>query len=175
MTVRENHPISSVGIERQLSVAHHSNTYQKACWISMQRVWTNRNVDLKLFWGKMREFFEENDFETTIHQSEDIYHLVAEGSTEYVINGQVTVTLTGNPQDFSIVLELDRKGKYRKYSIPMTLAASFGFGLLLRDEFKSDEAFLNLRRDLWAFADRTAINLTGSAKISQSNSILNDK
>jgi len=139
----------------------------------MQRVWTNRNVDLKLFWEKMCKFFEENDFETTIDQSEDTYHLVAEGSAEYVINGQVTVTLTGNPQDFSIVLELERKD--RKYPIPMTLAASFGFGLLLRDEFKSDEAFLDLRRDLWAFADRTAINLTGSAKISQSNSILNDK
>ena len=139
----------------------------------MQRVWTNRNVDLKLFWEKMREFFEENDFETTVDQSEDTCHLVAEGSTEYRINGQVTVTLTGNPQDFSIVLELERKN--RKYPIPMTLAASFGFGLLLRDEFKSDEAFLDLRRDLWAFADRTAINLTGSAKISQSNSILNDK
>lgn len=132
----------------------------------MQRVWTNRNVDLKLFWEKMREFFEGADFETTIDQSEDTYHLVAEGSTEYIINGQVTVTLTGTPQDFSIMLELERKGKERKYSIPITLAASLGFGLLLRDEFKSDEAFLNLRRDLWAFADRAAINLTGSAKMS---------
>lgn len=129
----------------------------------MQRVWTNRNVDLKLFWEKIREFLEKSDFETTIDQSEDTYHLMAEGSTDYMINGQVTVTLTGTPQDFSIMLELERKGKDRKYSIPITLAASLGFGLLLRDEFKSDEAFLNLRRDLWAFADRAAINLTGSA------------
>lgn len=129
----------------------------------MQRVWTNRNVDLKLFWEKIREFLEKSDFETTIDQSEDTYHLMAEGSTDYMINGQVTVTLTGTPQDFSIMLELERKGKETKYSIPITLAASLGFGLLLRDEFKSDEAFLNLRRDLWAFADRAAINLTGSA------------
>lgn len=132
----------------------------------MQRVWTNRNVDLKLFEEKIREFFEENEFDVTADESESIYHLVANGSPNYQMNGQAKVTLAGTPQDFTLMLELERNSRAKKYSIPITLAASLGFGLLLRDEFKSDEAFLNLRRDLWAFADRAAINLTGSANTS---------
>jgi hypothetical protein len=132
----------------------------------MQRVWTNRNVDLKLFEEKVREFFEGNQFDLKVDASENTYVLVANGSPEYKIDGQAKVTLTGTPQDFSITLELERTSKAKKYSMPITLAASLGLGLLLRDEFKSDEEFLNLRRDLWAFADRAAINLTGSAKTS---------
>jgi hypothetical protein len=129
----------------------------------MQRTWTDRNVDLKLFWKKISEFLDGKDFEMTENESDGSHHAVLEASPTYRIDGRVTVTLTGTPQDFSIIIELERKGKQRKYSIPITLAASLGLGLLLRDEFRSDEAFLNLRRDLWAFADRTAINLTGSA------------
>lgn len=131
----------------------------------MQRVWTNRNVDLKVFNEKIRQFFEKNEFEVETEESEDTYHLLASGSSEYSIDGQVSVTLKGNPQDFSLTLELQRKSNARKYSMPITLAAALGFGLLLRDEFKTDEEFLNLKKDLWAFADRTAINLTDSASI----------
>ena len=132
----------------------------------MQRYWTNRDIDLELFWKKISEFLQGKDFEVAVDQSKNPHNLVAEGSPKYRIDGCVSVTLTGTPQDFSIIIELERKGKQRKYSIPMTLAAFLGLGLLLRDEFKSDEAFLNLRRDLWAFADRAAINLTGSASTS---------
>jgi hypothetical protein len=129
----------------------------------MQRIWTNRNVDLKLFEGKIQEFFKENEFEVVVDETENTFNLLANGSPKYNISGQAKVTLTGTPQDFTITLTLDRKSKAMKYSMPITLAASLGLGLLLRDEFKSDEEFLNLKRDLWAFADRTAINLTGSA------------
>jgi len=132
----------------------------------MHRVWTNRNVDLNSFKEKIREFFENNDFEISVNESGDTCNLVASGSIKYRINGQVSVTIAGTPQDFSITLEQEKKSKPTKYSLPMTLTVFLGGGLLLRDEFKSDEAFLYLRRDLWAFADRTAINLTGSASTS---------
>jgi hypothetical protein len=132
----------------------------------MQRVWTNRNVDLNSFKEKIREFFENNDFEISVNESGDTYPLIASGSLKYRINGQVSVTIAGTPQDFSITLEQEKKSNPGKYSLPMTLTVFLGGGLLLRDEFKSDEAFLNLRRDLWAFADRAAINLTGSASTS---------
>lgn len=132
----------------------------------MQRGWTNRNVDIDLFKERIREFFENNDFEISIDESGDTYHLVAGGSLKYRMNGQVSIAIAGTPQDFSITLEQEKESKRRKYSLPMTLTVFLGGGLLLRDEFKSDEAFLNLRRDLWAFADRAAINLTGSASTS---------
>jgi arginine decarboxylase-like protein len=131
----------------------------------MQRVWSNRNVDLNLFKEKIREFFEKNDFEVVIDESESLYHITANGSSNYQIEGHISVTLEGTPEDFSIRLE-QQKSREKKYSLPITLAASLGFGLLLREEFKSDEAFTKLRRDLWAFADRAVINLTGSAQAS---------
>ena len=132
----------------------------------MQRGWTNRNVDIDLFKERIREFFENNDFEISVDESGDTHRLVASGSLKYRINGQVSVAIAGTPQDFSITLEQEKESKPRKYSLPMTLTVFLGGGLLLRDEFKSNEAFLNLRRDLWAFADRAAINLTGSATTS---------
>jgi len=130
----------------------------------MQRTWTNRNVNLKLFAEKIQEFFEKNEFDLTVDISENTHIFVAKGSPNYRMEGQAKVTLSGTPQDFSIMLELERTSHSKKYSMPITLAASLGLGLLLRDEFRSDEEFLNLRRDLWAFADRAAINLTGSAE-----------
>ena len=132
----------------------------------MQRGWTNRNVDIDLFKERIRGFFENNDFEISVDESGDTHHLVACGSLKYRINGQVSVAISGTPQDFSMTLEQEKESKRRKYSLPMTLTVFLGGGLLLRDEFKSNEAFLNLRRDLWAFADRAAINLTGSATTS---------
>lgn len=129
----------------------------------MQRVWTNRNVDLNSFKERIREFFENNDFEISVNESGDTYRLVAGGSLKYCINGQVSVTIAGTPQDFSITLEQEKESKRRRYSLPMTLTVFLGGGLLLRDEFKSDEAFLKLKKDLWVLADRTAIDLTGSA------------
>jgi len=129
----------------------------------MQRVWTNRNVDLNSFKERIREFFENNDFEISVNESGDTYHLVADGSLKYRINGQVSVTIAGTPQDFSITLEQEKKSKPTKYSLPMTLTVFLGGGLLLRDEFKSDETFLKLKKELWVLADRTAIDLTGSA------------
>lgn len=132
----------------------------------MQRVWTNRNVDLKIFNEKIRQFFEQNEFETKTEEIEGTYHIVASGSTEYTIEGQVTVTVKGNPQDLLLTLELQKKSKPRKYSMPMTLSTALGFGFLLRDEFKTDEEFLELKKDLWAFADKTVIDLTDSANVS---------
>jgi len=132
----------------------------------MQRAWTNRNVDLNAFKEKIHEFFEKNGFDVIVNEYKNTYHLLASGSPNYRINGQISVTLEGTPQDFSIRLEHERKSREKKYSLPITLAASLGFGLLLREEYKSDEAFLDLRRDLWAFADRAVINLAGSAQAS---------
>jgi hypothetical protein len=131
----------------------------------MQRVWSNRNVDLNLFKEKIRDFFEKNDFDVAIDESKSLYHITASGSSNYRIEGHISVTLEGTPEDFSIRLE-QQKSREKKYSLPITLAASLGFGLLLREEFKSDEAFTKLRRDLWAFADTAVINLTGSAQAS---------
>lgn len=132
----------------------------------MQRVWTNRNVDLSLLKQRVQEFFQDNDFDTATSEYEDVYHLAASGSPNYAISGQVEVTLKGTPQEISVELEHQLKGKQKKYSMPMTLTIFMGAGILLRDEFKSDEAFLKLKKDLWAFLDRTVNDLTNSAEIS---------
>lgn len=132
----------------------------------MQRVWSKRNVNLNLFKEKIREFLEKNAFDVVANESQNTYHLLASGSPNYQIDGQVSLTLEGTPEDFSIRLEQERKSRIRKHSLPITLAASLGFGLALREEFDPNEAFLDLRRDLWAFADRAVINLTGSAQAS---------
>ena len=120
-------------------------------------------MNLKLFWKGIEEFFEKQEFQVTSSQPGDNYCLMVEGSPNYRISGAVKMTLTGTEQDFSIQIEQERKAKERKYSIPITLATSLGMGFLLVDEFKSDEAFLKLKKDLWIFADETVQRLTNSA------------
>jgi hypothetical protein len=132
----------------------------------MQRVWTNRNVDLALLKQKVQEFFQDNDFDTVTSEYENVYHLAASGSSNYTINGQIEVTIRGTPQDILVELEHQSKGKQKKYSMPMTLTIFMGAGILLRDEFKSDEAFLKLKKDFWTFLDRTVNSLTNSAETS---------
>jgi hypothetical protein len=128
----------------------------------MRKNWTKRNVDLDLFKEKIRKFLEENEFEidedTTIEA--ELCRLVASGSSKYRIEGQIVVTIAGTPEEVTLTLERMNKSKPKKYSMPMTLTTFLGGGLLLRDEFKSDENFLKLKKDLWTFTDETVNSLS---------------
>jgi len=75
----------------------------------MQRSWSKKNVDLKLLAEEIGEFFKDNDFEVVVNETKSGYQLLAKGSPNYEINGQISVAVDGKPEEFSIKLELERK------------------------------------------------------------------
>jgi len=128
----------------------------------MQRSWSKKNVDLKLLAEEIGEFFKDNDFEVVVNETKSGYQLLAKGSPNYEINGQISVAVDGKPEEFSIKLELERK-QTKLHGI--LLPTLFGGGYLLRQQFNADEAWIEFRRDFWQHVDRIVTYLIGSASI----------
>jgi hypothetical protein len=128
----------------------------------MKKNWTKRNINVDTFKEKIRKFLEENEFEINNDKTmeTELCRLEASGSLKYRIEGEIVVIITGTSEDLTLTLERINKSKPKKYSMPMTLTTFLGGGLLLRDEFISDENFLKLKKDLWIFADETVDNLS---------------
>jgi hypothetical protein len=130
----------------------------------MQRSWSNRNVSLDLLEKKITEFFNDNDFEVTANRIEGGFQLLAKDSPDYEMNGNVQVTVHGKPEEFSIDLELERRGKGRLPS-SMLLTQLLGGGYFLLRNFRSDEAWIEFRRLFWEQADRIIMGLSDSAEL----------
>ena len=134
----------------------------------MQRYYSNTNVDLSLLIKRIEGFFEENGFETVTNKTENGYQLLAYDSPYYAVNGTVEMIVIGTPQEFSISFELQRKSKSKIFSLQYQLMALFGGGYAVIQEFKADEAWIDLKRDFWQETDRAVTSLTGSASNSES-------
>ncbi len=129
----------------------------------MQKYYSNTNVDLILLIKKIEEFFKENEFEIVTNQTENGYQLSAFASPYYIVNGHVEMTVNGTPQEFSIAFELQRKSKSKILSFQYQLMTLFGGGYMVLQEFKADEAWIDLKKDFWQEADKAVVFLTGSA------------
>ena len=136
----------------------------------MQKYYSNTNVDLNLLVKRIEEFFKENEFEIVTNQTENGNNLLACNSPYYIVNGTVEVTVIGNPQEFSITLELQRKKKSKIFSLEYQMMALFGGGYAIIQEFKADEAWIDLKKDFWQEVNRAIASLTGSASNSESQS-----
>jgi len=130
----------------------------------LQKNWIDRNVDLKLLVTEIGKFFTDNDFDVTANETESGYQLLARGSPNYEINGQVSVTVDGKPEEFSITIELQSESKV--FSYPIILTTIFGGGFLFRQFFRSDEEWMKLKRDFWQQIDGIVAWLSGSADTS---------
>jgi len=126
----------------------------------MRRNWTNRNVDLKILKEKIIEFLKENHFDVEINENGNQCLIKAKSSPNYQIEGQIAIMLQGEPEEFSIDLELQRK-KQRIFS-PLLLAF-LGGGYWLSQHLKSDEEWLEFRRRFWKQMDIFITYLSGSA------------
>jgi len=132
----------------------------------MQKIWTNRNVDLEQLAEKTMEFLKENDFDVVTNRTESGYHFLAKSSPYYTINGQALITIKGKPEEFSITIELQRR-ESRILSLPIIFTSFLGGGSLITQHFKSEEKWRELERDLWRSIEGIIIHLDGTSQISK--------
>ncbi|MDI6846516.1 MAG: hypothetical protein QMD23_00050 [Candidatus Bathyarchaeia archaeon] len=123
----------------------------------MERRCLNKNVDAKLIADNVTKFFSENGFELlTVTKTKNGYEICAGNSSHYKIRGCVFVNVERGEEEVSITLELRVNGKGRRTLYPIVGSMFFGGGYFLLQEFKSQEAWTNLRKEFWNCISRIA-------------------
>jgi hypothetical protein len=104
------------------------------------------NVSLSSLVKEIIQFFESKEFNNvTALETETGYQVIAGDSKHYKIEKDVSVTIQGKANDFTI--SLTSNTEERRPSLPLILTSMFGGGYFLLKNFKSEEAMQKLERD----------------------------
>ena len=120
----------------------------------MERKWADKNVDLARFTIHVGEFFKKNDFEAYKEKLENGFKIEALDSPKYKMDGLVTVTIEGDPNNLKVTLE--RSGIENKHHInSMYLTAAFGGGYFLLKRMKSEENWRMFEKEFWRYVENS--------------------
>ena len=129
----------------------------------MQRNWTKKNVDLALLTARIGDFFKKKDFEAIKGEIPTGYQILAEDSPYFKIQGYVSVTIEGKPEDFTV--KLDHCGNKKRHSrFSPFLLTILGGGYFISQRLKSEEAWIKLEREFWRHVENAVLHLTNSAE-----------
>ena len=129
----------------------------------MQRNWTNKNVDLALLTARIGDFFKEKDFEAIKGETPTGYQILAEDSPYFKIQGYVSVTIEGKPENFTVKLDHYVKKKRHSWLSPFLLTM-LGGGYLISRRLKSQEAWIKLKEEFWKHVENAVLRSTNSAE-----------
>jgi hypothetical protein len=127
----------------------------------MKKRWTNKNVGLTLLTTHIGTFFKERDFEAIKGEKPMGFHIFAENSPNFRLDGYVSVTIEGKPDDFIVKLELCNKGKKRSLT-PILLTTMFLGGYFLSKRLRSEEDWMKLENEFWRHLDNIIPYLNNS-------------
>jgi hypothetical protein len=119
----------------------------------MEKKWTNKNVDLALLTARIGNFFKERDFEIIRGETAEGYNVFAEDSPSFRLEGYVSVTIEGKPEDFMVKLELCQKEKKGSFT-PILLTTMFLSGYFLKKKLRSEEDWMRLEKEFWTYLDK---------------------
>ena len=131
----------------------------------MQKNWTERNVDLTKLTAHLGGFFKEKDFEAVKGERPTGHQILATDSPYFKINGYVSVTIEGKPNNFVVNLELCSKDKSSPF-IPNFLTSMLGGGYFILRQLKSTEVWMKFEKEFWKYVDNAVLCLTNSTKSS---------
>jgi type IV secretory pathway ATPase VirB11/archaellum biosynthesis ATPase len=114
----------------------------------MQKNWTNQNVNIQTLMERITKYLEGEDFDVTVYNGERGYIIIANNSSKYEIEGDITIQIQGEPNQFSIKIE-EKRGKSWEDRIPPLLATMFGGGYLFLKKLKSEERFIEFTVEFW--------------------------
>jgi len=129
----------------------------------MQKYWSHKNVDLEKLTQKIEEFFKDNLFDIKTKKTENIYRLTAKNSANYILDGQIELIMTGQPEDFTINVELQRtRSTLSKIPIIGTTLLGGGY-FLFRNAKYYEEEWNQFKKDIWDYLEKTVNKLAGTA------------
>lgn len=112
----------------------------------MQKSWLNQNINIQTLTERIVKFLENEEFDITVFKEEKGYSIIANNSPKYKIEGNITIQIHGEPNDFIIKIDNEER---RKSRFPLLLAAMFGGGYFLLKKLKSDERYIEFTRTFW--------------------------
>jgi len=130
----------------------------------MQKNWIEKNVDLALLTTCIGDFFKARDFEAGKGQIPTGYQIFAEDSPFFKLEGYVSVSIEGKPEDFIVKVDLCHEQEKHVFRLPTFLVIMFTGGYFFLRKSKSDEAWMKLEKELWQHIENVVLRLTGSSE-----------
>jgi len=130
----------------------------------MRRNWIGKNVNLALLTARIGDFFKERDFEAVKGETLNGYQILAENSRYFKLEGCVSLSIEGKPEDFVIDFGLCNPPKKHDFRLADSVMRMFTGGYFFLRRLKADEAWFKLEKDLWQYVDKVVLQLTGSSK-----------
>ena len=129
----------------------------------MKNQWLGKNVDLCMLAERVKPFFSQTDFETTVEKIPKGYIIQAVSKIPNLKFG-LSTTILGRPNDFTVEFSAGSGGGYfSPTTIAGYLTAMFGGGYLVSREAQKREAFVMLENDFWRHLQMQVADLAGSA------------
>ena len=135
----------------------------------MKNQWLKKSVDLTLLTERLRSFFNETDFKTTIEELQE-GSLIQAVSQIPNLSLRTSVKIIGHPNDFSVEFSA---GSERYSSLSMIVGyvtMMFGGGFLISREAKRREALDKLENAFWRYTQERVADLVDSATDAKSHS-----
>lgn len=135
--------------------------------------WLEKNVDLNALTERIRPFFSETDFETTVEKVQEGYSLQAVSKIPN-LKLRINVTILGQPNDFTVDFSAGGGEGYSSLSmIAGYLTAMFGGGFLISREARKRETLDLLESSFWRHTQVQVADLVSSATHTKSSSETN--
>lgn len=129
----------------------------------MKNQWLGKNVDLGMLAERIRPFFPEVDFDTTVERIREGYVIQAVSRIPNM-KLEIGVWIEGGPNDFTVEFSAGGKRGYFSPSMILgNLTTMFGGGYLISREAKRQEALDILERDFWRHTQMRVADLVDSA------------
>ena len=129
----------------------------------MKIQWLEKNVDLSMLTERIRPFFHDLDFETSLEKVQEGYVIQAVSKIPN-LQLRINVNVLGGPNDFTVEFLFGGKGGYFSPSmVAGYLTSIFGGGYLIHGEAKRLEALGMLESRFWKHLQMQVADLAGSA------------
>jgi hypothetical protein len=134
----------------------------------MRRRLTDQNLNLASFTDILGEFFVKKDFEVIKGETEKGFKIIAYDSPNFKLDGSADVTIEGEKNDFTVSLDFCKESD--KHDSPVRsifLTTMLGGGYFLLKRLKSEETFLKLEKEFWAYVENVLYSAKGSGEDSK--------
>lgn len=125
--------------------------------------WLEKSVDLSTLVERIRLFFHDLDFETSIEKVQEGYVILAVSKIPN-LRLRNNVNVLGEPNDFTVeFLSGGKGGHFSPLMVAGYLTSIFGGGYLIRREAERRETLDRLESWFWKHVQTQVADLTGSA------------
>ena len=131
--------------------------------------WLEKNVDLNMLTERIRPFFHEVDFETTVEKIQEGYMIQAVSKIPNLML-RINVTILGQPNNFTVEFSAGSGGYFSRSMIAGYLTTMFGGGYLISSEARKRETLDMLEKDFWRHTQIQVADLVDSATHVESRS-----